>query len=270
MQRLKILVTGSHGLIGSHLIVLLKSKGHDVRALSRSHFDEIELEGFDAIIHLCGKNLDTRWAASAKKEIFESRVQSTENLVDAIKSLKNPPKTFLCASAVGIYSEPSFIANLCRAWENAASKLNAINIRVVHLRFGMVLSSEQGAFKKILKLFRWCLGGVLGSGDQYMSWITIDDAVGAIYHILTHSELAGAVNIVSPGPITNREFSLLLAKSLHRPLGPPIPAFLLRLIKGEMADELLLRSVNVQPTELLMSGYQFQYPTLQKAFQHLL
>lgn len=299
-KELKILVSGSTGLIGSHLVNLLKVAGHDVWTLVRSkklvqdkaipfdletgETDRSQLESFDAVVHLWGTSIDKRWTKKNKHELLASRYESTKRLAKIMAALENPPKAFLCASAIGFYGdrgsellseknrkgEHSFIADVCRAWENAAGILKTLGVRVVHLRFGLVLSNHKGGFSKLLIPFKLGLGSPFGSGDQYMSWITIDDVVGAIYHAIQHSELIGPVNVVSPQPVTNREFCILLAKHLHRPLGPSIPAPILRLLKGQMVDDLLLSSTKVEPKKLQESGYRFRYPTLPDAFSHLL
>lgn len=300
-KELKILVSGSNGLIGSHLVNFLKVAGHDVWTLIRRQSDPPEeksilfdldtgeterskLEGFDAVVHLWGKNIDERWTKKNKQELLASRFESTKRLAQVMGTLQNPPKAFLCASAIGFYGsrgdellsektrkgQHSFIADVCRAWEDAAALLKTLGVRVVHLRFGMVLSTSKGALRKMLAPFKLGLGGVFGQGNQYMSWIAIDDVVGAIYHALKHSDLTGPVNVVSPHPVTNREFCTLLAKHLNRSLGPSIPRPILRLLKGQMADELLLSSTKVEPKKLIESGYRFRYPTLPEALPHLI
>jgi len=298
---LKILVSGSTGLIGSSLVNFLKIAGHDVWTLVRSKSDLDEeksilfdlrtgeaerskLEGFDAVVHLWGKSIDDRWTKKTKHELLASRFETTKRLAKIMGTLEKPPKAFLCASAIGFYGNrgnqwvneknhkgrDSFLADVCRAWEDAAGLLKSLGVRVIHLRFGMVLSARKGALKKMLTPFKLGLGGVIGHGDQYMSWIAIDDVVSSIYHAIKHKDLIGPINVVTPHPVTNLEFCTLLAKHLNRSLGPPIPGPLLRLIKGQMADELLLSSTKVEPKKLLESGYRFRYPSLDEAFSHLI
>jgi uncharacterized protein (TIGR01777 family) len=301
IKPLKILITGGGGLIGSSLIDLLQICGHKVRRLVREKKDlkskvdilyhiesgEVnrgELEGFDAVVHLWGKSIQERWTKKNKKEMIQSREETTKQLVKILGSLRNPPKVFLCASAVGYYgnhgnewvdesSSPKgqlFLSQICKGWESAGDFLKIRGARVVQLRFGIVLSSKKGALYEIVKFIRRGIGSILGTGDQYMSWIAIDDAACAIYHAILTESLRGPVNICSPNPVTNREFSKKIALYLKRALGPSIPASILRFLKGDMADELLLTSVRANPKKLLESGYEFRYPLLEDAISHLI
>ncbi len=301
IKPLKILVSGGKGLIGANLIEYLEVFGHEVWRLVRkkedvkSHFDicyniesgEVDrskLEGFDAVVHLWGESIQKRWTSKNKQEILDSRYETTKQFSKILASLQNPPKAFLCASAIGYYGDrgnelldeysqngkETFLSEVCKAWEGASEFLKVHGIRVIHLRFGVVLSSKKGALYEIVKMIKRGMGGVLGTGDQYMSWIAIDDVVSAIYYIILHPNLEGAINVSSPNPISNREFSKKISAYLKKPLGPNLPPFILRFLKGEMADELLLSSIKVFPKKLIESGYEFQYPNLEEALPHLI
>jgi uncharacterized protein (TIGR01777 family) len=242
------------------------------------------LEGLDAVVHLAGDNIASgRWTAAKKTSIRNSRVQGTTVLCEALAQLVTPPTVLLSASAIGYYgvrgetilreeSPPGtgFLAEVCQVWEAATAPAAQRGIRVVHLRFGMVLSPAGGALAKMLTPFRLGLGGVIGTGKQYMSWIALDDVLGAIHHALHTETLQGPVNVVAPSAVTNREFTTTLGKVLRRPTWLPLPAFAVRLMFGEMGDALLLASTRVTPARLMASGYTFQYPELEKALQHLL
>lgn len=297
----RVLVAGASGLIGSALVSFLQSLGHDVwqmkhnatgavgskvivAELEKGVVDPTLFEGFDSIVNLCGSSMTRRWTAAAKEDVMLSRYETTRRLVQIISGLQSPPKTFLSASAVGYYGNcgsalvdedkakgaKSFLSEVCVAWENACALLKKRGIRVVNLRFGIVLSMRGGALTKLVPLFKWGFGGKLGDGLQYMSWISIEDAVGAIYHAMIHPEVFGPVNIVSPNPVTNKEFTHILARSLHRPSLLPAPKFFLRMIKGQMADEMLLSSVKVEPRRLIESNYRFRYPFLRDALEDLI
>lgn len=297
---MKILVVGATGLVGSALVPLLTTAGHTVFKLSRRNsngdpqtlvWDPAagkipvqELEGFDAVIHLAGEGIATgRWTAAQKEKIRDSRVGGTSLLSQTLAKLTNKPKHFLCASAIGYYGDrddeictetsapgTDFLADVCQAWERATLPAVEAGIRVVNMRIGVVMSPKGGALAKMLTPFKMCLGGVLGSGKQYMSCITIDDVVGGIHHCLTHQELTGPVNLVDPYAVTNRVFTKTLGRILHRPTLFPAPAFVLRLAVGEMADALLLSSTRVHPGKLLASGYQFRSPDLESGLKHVL
>jgi len=295
-----VLVTGASGLIGSALVPFLTAGGHAVTRLVRStprpgsteipwdpaarSIPTPALEGFDAMVHLAGDNIASgRWTAAKKASIRNSRVQGTTILCDALAQLVKPPKVLLCASAIGYYGDrgagivreesapgTGFLAEVCQAWEAAIAPAVQRGVRVVSLRLGVVLSSAGGALAKMLTPFRLGLGGVIGDGRQYMSWIALDDVLGAMHHALITETLHGPVNGVAPQPVTNQEFTTTLGQVLRRPTRFPLPAFVARLIFGEMADALLLASTRVAPVRLPASGYTFQYPALEEALRHLL
>jgi uncharacterized protein (TIGR01777 family) len=294
-----VLVTGSSGLIGSALVPPLIAGGHQVTRLVRTpprpgeqaiHWDPAaatldpaSLEGIEAVVHLAGENIAERWTEAKKARIRDSRVKGTRLLCEALARVATPPKVLVCASAIGYYGDrgeevlteasppgKGFLAEVCQAWEGATEAARQKGIRVVNLRFGMVLSPAGGALAKILPPFRMGLGGPLGSGRQYTSWVAIDDAVGAVQHALATEALQGPANAVAPQAVTNQEFTKTLGKVLGRPTMFPLPAFAARLMFGEMADEVLLASARVQPAKLLATGYTFRYPDLEAALRHLL
>ncbi len=297
---MKIMVTGSSGLIGSALVPLLTTGGHQVTRLVRTQpksgveeiqwdpstgrIDPVGLEGADAVVHLAGENIASgRWTPEQKAKIRDSRVEGTHALCEALSQLTHPPKTLLCASAIGYYGDrggellqetsppgTGFLAEVCRAWEAATAPAKEKGMRVVHLRFGMVLSTTGGALAKMLLPFKLGVGGIVGNGRQYWSWITLDDTIGAIHHALMTDTLHGPVNVVAPHPVTNYEFTKTLGRVLNRPTLFPVPAFAARLAFGEMADALLLASTRVAPTQLSATGYVFRYPELEGALRHLL
>jgi uncharacterized protein (TIGR01777 family) len=297
---MKVLVAGSRGLIGSALVRFLVEGGHLVTRLVRGparpggteipwgptegKLDPGMLEGHDAVVHLAGENLTAgRWTPKRKARIFNSRVRGTRLLAETLAGLAPPPKVMVCASAIGYYGDRGeevlteesslgrgFLAELCREWEAASVPAAEKGVRVVRLRTGIVLSPAGGALKKMLLPFRLGLGGRLGSGQQYMSWIALDDVLAVILRALTDDSLAGPVNAVAPNAVTNREFTRTLGRVLMRPTIFPVPAFALRTIFGEMADETLLASNRVQPAKLLTHGFAFNYPELEGALRHVL
>ena len=296
---MKVAVSGSSGLVGSALVPHLTAGGHQVARLVRSRaaspgeiawnpeagtIDSAALEGFGAIIHLAGESIaHGRWTEAKKNRIRDSRVGSTRLLTAAIAGLSRPPQVLVCASAIGYYGDrgdellkedsppgDDFLAGVCRAWEEAAEAAARRGVRVVQHRFGMILSTAGGALAKMLLPYRLGAGGPIGTGRQYVSWITLDDALGAIGHALATVTLRGPVNTVSPHPVTSREFARALGRVLHRPAILPLPAFAARLMFGEMADALLLSSQRVDPARLLSSGYHFLHPDLELALCHLL
>jgi uncharacterized protein (TIGR01777 family) len=296
---MKILISGSHGLVGTALIQALESEGHDILRLVRyaPHSEtEIEwspdrysialarLEGFDAVVHLAGESIaEGRWSDEKKKQIRESRVKGTRLLGDALANLTNPPQTFVCASAIGYYghrgdellteaSAPGndFLSGVCVEWESATALASEKGIRVVNCRFGIILDAKGGALKKMLPPFRMGVGGRIGSGNQWMSWIALDDVVSGIKFALANDSIRGPVNFVAPAPVTNAEFTKTLGQVLSRPTIFPIPAFGVRLMFAEMADALLLSSQRVEPVILQTSGYLFQHPQLDGALRHVL
>jgi uncharacterized protein (TIGR01777 family) len=293
---MKVAISGASGLIGSALRQSLISDQHEVIPLVRSGhsagilwnpdegtIDHEALEGLDVVIHLAGESIaGGRWTESFKERVFQSRSRGTSTLAKAIDQLDRPPALFLSASAVGYFGDRGdeklteesppgvgFLPLVCRAWEDAA-RLAGNATRVAITRFGVVLDTNGGALSKMLLPFRLGLGGVVGSGRQYMSWITLADAVGALRHIIEHEELEGAIHVVTPQPVTNREFTKTLGAVLHRPTILPLPAFAARLLMGEMADGLLLASTRVLPRRLTESGYRFQHPELASALQAIL
>ncbi|MBM3278250.1 MAG: TIGR01777 family oxidoreductase [Candidatus Handelsmanbacteria bacterium] len=295
---MRVLVSGAGGLIGAALIGSLRHQRHEVRCLTRGktsgsdipwdpeagRLDAGALEGLDGVVHLAGENIaGGRWTPARKERILSSRVQGTHLLSERLAGLHQPPPVLLCASAVGYYGDrgeevleedsppgQGFLAEVCRAWEGAADPVRGAGIRVAHLRFGMVLSARGGALARMLLPFRMGLGGRLGSGNQYLSWIHIDDAVLALIHLLEHPGLSGPFNATSPRPCTNADFTQALGKALRRPTPFPAPAWVLRLALGEMAEELLLASTRTRPARLLASGFRFEHPELEESLRHLL
>ena len=296
---MKILISGSSGLIGRELSKRLVEDGHQVIPLIRpeSRMQEgtvlwdpdaglLDLSGagdINAVVHLAGENIAARrWSPAQKKRIRVSRVKGTQLLARAVASLPDPPEVLVCGSAIGFYgdrgdeildenSDPGsgFLAGVCREWEDACEPAVDGSIRTVHLRTGVVLAREGGALDRMLTLFRLGLGGRLGNGHQYMSWITLGDEIAAICHILNSSNLSGPVNLVSPHPVTNAEFTRTLAKTVRRPAILPAPAFALRLALGEMADALLLSSTRVVPKKLCDTGFEFRNKELGEALAAL-
>lgn len=243
--------------------------------------DEAMLEGADVVIHLAGESIAGRWSAAKKQRIMESRREGTRTLAAALARLKHKPAVMLSASAIGYYGDrgdellteaspagEGFLAEVCRAWEAATLPAGEAGIRVCHLRFGLVLSPHGGALNLMLTPFKLGLGGKLGSGRQWVSWVHIDDVVGVMHHCVDHAEISGAVNVVAPEPVTNAQFTKTLGRVLCRPTVLPAPAFGLRLLLGEMADEGLLASVRVLPRKLEETHYRFKHPNLEAALRH--
>ena len=294
-----VLVSGSSGLVGSALVSALGDEGHQVRRLTRSGgsspeggvrwdpssgmIDAAGLEGVDAVVHLAGENIVGRWTAAKKARIRDSRVEGTYLLSGALAKLSTPPKVMVCASATGYYGERgnellteesapghNFLAGVCQEWEAAADPAREAGVRVVYMRFGIVLSTEGGALATTLPIFKLGGGGRIGSGRQYQSWIALDDVVGAVLHALSTDSLSGPVNVTVPDPPTNIEYTNTLGRVLGRPTVFPLPAPVARLVLGEVADELLLASQRIEPARLKESGYSYRYPQLEGAFRHLL
>ena len=292
----KILVSGSSGLIGAALVPALQSNGYEVVRLVRgaSASGQVgwdparplapeSVSGFEVIIHLAGESIVGRWTEAKKRRIRESRVQGTRALAAALAKAPQPPRLLISASAIGYYgnrgeetlredssSGDGFLPEVCREWEAAAEPASKAGIRAVQMRFGAVLSAVGGALQKMLLPFRMGVGGKVGNGRQWMSWIAIDDLVGAIQHVIKTDTLQGPVNGVGPGPVRNAEFTKTLASVLSRPAIFPMPGFAARLAFGQMADELLLASQRVEPAKLMASGYVFQKPDLSTALEDIL
>lgn len=295
---MNVAITGAGGLVGSNLIPLLTTGGHRVTRLVRraagegeiawnptaATFDAGPLDGIDAVVHLAGENIaGRRWTPAFKARIRDSRIGPTRALCEGLARMKSPPRVLVAASAIGIYGdrgdEPlsedsspgtTFLSELVRDWEAATRPAVEAGIRVVNLRFGVILSPRDGALAEMLLPFKLGAGGVIAGGRQFMSWISIDDASGAIYHALRTDAIRGPVNAVAPHPVTNREFTKTLGRVLRRPTIFPMPAFAARLAFGEMANELLIGGANVQPRQLLATGYPFRHETLESALRHLL
>jgi hypothetical protein len=295
---MKIVISGASGLIGTQLVAKLSSSGHEVVRLVRRSpksgeiqwnpksgtLDAAALEGADAIIHLSGAGIgDKRWSDGYRKEILDSRTATTALLAKTMASLSRKPSVFLSGSAIGIYGARNdeqltevsthgtgFLAEVCEQWEAAAKPAVDAGIRTVYLRTGIVLSPKGGALKKLLPLFKLGVGGKFGNGKQWQSWISIDDEIGAIEHLLT-ANVSGAVNLTAPNPVTNAEFTKVLASVLKRPAIVPVPTFAPKiLLGGELADALLFTGQRVIPAALNASGYMFKHTTLESAFRSLL
>lgn len=293
---MRILISGSTGLIGEALTAAAAGRGHEITRLSRGNavtaprvlWDPVTgeiplrlLEGFDAVVHLAGESIAAgRWTAARKKRIRDSRVYGTANLVRALTSLERPPKIFVSASAIGFYGDrgndvlteesvagEGFLPSVCREWEAAADPLRALGARVVHARFGIVLSRKGGALPKMLLPFRLGLGGPIGNGRQWWSWVALPDVVESLLHMLENGSLAGPVNVTAPVAVTNRDFTDTLGRVLRRPTVFPLPAFAARLVLGEMASALLLASARVEPRRLAQSGFTFRFPDLGTALK---
>lgn len=292
---MKVLIAGASGLVGSALIPALETEGAEVTRLVRTsagageiewhpNNDQLEpakLEGCDAIINLAGENIaGGRWTDDQKRKIRDSRVNGTHLLSEAIGKLSKRPSVFVCASATGIYGDrgdeildeqsesgSGFLAGVCREWEQATGPAVQAGVRTVNLRFGPILAREGGMLAKLLTPFKMGMGGKVGSGKQYISWVAIDDAVGAIRIALSDELIRGPLNAVSPNPVTNEVFTKTLGHVLSRPTALAMPAFAVRLAFGEMADEMLLVSQRVLPKKLAEAGYEFQQPELEGALR---
>jgi uncharacterized protein (TIGR01777 family) len=293
---MEVVISGASGLVGTALARSLRADGHVVRPLvrpggggrddaeavrwdpSEGSIDATALEGVDAVVHLAGAGIgDARWTAKRKRLILESRTRGTTLVAETLAKLQAPPKVLVSASGVHAYGDggdrvltetsprgTGFLAEVVEAWEAATRAASDAGIRTVHARSGMVLSRAGGALKPLLRLFRLGLGGRLGSGNQWMSWISLTDEVGALRFAID-GDLAGPINFTAPDPVTNRDFTRALGKALGRPTFLPVPQFGPRLVLGEMADELLFASLRVEPTALETAGYRFTHPDLDGA-----
>ncbi len=295
---MKILIAGATGLIGTALRDALKAKGHEMIFVSRSEprnenfvqwsmdegFREDDLprlEGLDAAINLAGESISgLRWTEEKKKAIRDSRVDGTRRLIELFAKLKQPPRTFIAGSAVGFYGDrgddvmteastagDTFLAEVCKEWEAESRRAEDLGIRTVLLRTGIVLSKDGGALGTMLTPFKFGVGGVVGSGKQWMSWVSLDDEIRAIVYALENENIRGAVNVTSPNPVTNEEFTRTLGDVLYRPTILPLPEFAVNMIFGEMGDALLLDSSRVVPKRLEDNGFEFKYPELKLAIQ---
>ncbi len=293
---MRILVSGSTGLIGRHLVIFLENLGHQVVRLVRSQRlptqDEIvwnpasgivdpqAFVGIEAVIHLAGENIAARrWTKEVKNELFRSRCRDTWLLCQALGRLKIPPKVVITASAIGYYGDrgeesldesmgvgKGFLADLCDHWERATEVIEQNGTRVAHSRFGAVMTMEGGMLRKLATSFRLGLGATLGNGKQWLCWVGIEDVISALYHILTDSRLRGPVNVCTEHPLRNEDFTRLFAKALHRKAFLRIPAPVLRLLFGDLANEGFLASAKALPKRLLSTGFTFKQPYFEQLF----
>ncbi len=298
-RAMKVAITGASGLVGSALVPFLTAGGHEVVRLVRrapttknearwnpdaGTIDAAALEGVDAVVHLAGENIaEGRWTADRKTRLRTSRVASTRLLTETLAGLKRKPRVLIAASAIGYYGErgetwvseedapaDDFLGRLAEEWEAATVPAATAGIRVVNLRAGIVLSPAGGALGKMLLPFKAGLGGVMGPGTQYMSWVAIDDLLGILHHALDRTDLTGPVNAVAPSPVTNAEFTKTLGRVLGRPTVAAVPGFALRLAFGEMAEATILASTRVRPARLQATRYRFRFPSLEGALRHVL
>jgi uncharacterized protein len=297
---MKILISGASGLVGRALAGVLRAQGYQVARLVRpgsaASADDISwdpsaatvdvsaMEGADAVVHLSGASVARgRWTPARKALLRSSRIDTTRVLVDALASLRQKPRVFVCASAIGCYGDrgdeiltessaigTDFLSLLVRDWEAEAARAEICGIRTVELRFGVILSAEGGALAAMLKPFKFGMGGRLGSGKQWMSWISLEDAVGVVCSAIADEQLTGPLNVVAPNPLRNADFTRITAAVLHRRAIFGAPAFALRIALGEMADGLLLASLRVMPERLLATGYQFRYAEFEPALRAIL
>jgi hypothetical protein len=296
---MKILVTGASGLVGSALVPFLTAREHQVTRLVRKppgsgaqelswdpdagRLDATSLEAFDAVVHLAGESIAQRWTDTKMRRILDSRVTGTRMLACALAALERPPQVMVSASAVGYYgnrgdevlveeSSPGsgFLADVCCQWEQAAGPVTGGGTRLVVIRIGMILSAAGGALRRMLPPFRFGIGGKLGSGNQYVSWIALDDLLEIILFTLANPALRGAVNAVAPNPVTNLEFTQALGQVLRRATLVSVPAFAIQLMFGEMGEQVLLASARVKPARLTAAAFAFRYPELEPALRRAL
>jgi uncharacterized protein len=292
-----VAISGASGLIGSALADALAADGYSVRRFirvgrqphpgdipwdpARARLEKAALEGIDAVVHLAGEPIGQRWTPSVRRRIRESRIAGTRLIATSIASLSRPPRVFVSGSAMGIYGSRGdevldeasaigrdFLAGVAAEWEAEADRAASAVVRVVKLRTGLVLSPRGGALARLLLPFRLGVGGRVGSGRQWVSWIALSDTVRAIRHVMESDGVVGPVNLAAPNPVTNRELTSTLAKVLRRPALVPVPAIALRVVFGEMGDATLLASQRMQPRRLLESGFQFNHPTLEYALRY--
>jgi len=277
---MKILVTGSSGLIGMALVESLSRQGHAITRYNRAQ--PLALDGFEAVVHLAGKSIASRWTKAKKQQIYSSRVDLTRELSNGLAHATHPPRVLICASAIGFYGDrgsemlteespmgSGFLTDVVTGWESATAPASQAGIRVANLRFGIVLDARQGALAKMLPPFKIGAGGIVGSGRQYWSWVDVADVVSVIEHVLTTDSIRGPLNVVSPHAVTNREFTKTLGYVLRRPTIMPLPAVVVKILFGEMSH-LLLASTRVLPVRLAASGYRFRYPMLDESLRQLL
>jgi hypothetical protein len=298
---MKILISGASGLVGTHLIPTLKAKGHEVFRLVRktpqsadeiqwdagkgfSESERVRLENFQSVVHLAGDNVASEnWSEEKKRKIRDSRVIGTKVLVDALKTLQSPPQILVSASATGFYGDRKdeilnedsakgvgFLSEVCAAWEAESIKAEQFGARVVMPRIGIVLTKDGGALEKMLTPFKFGVGGRIGSGSQWMSWIALEDLIRIIHFALENESLHGAVNAVAPNPVTNEEFTRIFGKVLHRPTILPVPEFAVKLMFGEMGETLLLEGARVLPKRLTENGFEFEFANLEAAMKKAL
>lgn len=297
---MKFAIAGSSGFVGKALVQKLRKDGHEVLRLVRENanlpadaiawnpqsgvIDTGKLDSVDVVVNLAGENIaDGLWTRKKKKRIWESRVVTTENLSAILVSLPNPPKVLINASAIGYYGDcgekeiaedsppgSQFLARLCQEWEKATKSAENAGIRVVNLRIGMVLDSDGGALKKMSTLFKMCLGGVVGTGDQFISWITLQDLLSIVCFAVRDTRVKGPINAVSPEPVRNRKFTKALGKVLKRPTLCPLPAFIAKMVFGEMGEALLLEGARIYPLKLQKLGFNFEHKNIHEALQKLL
>jgi uncharacterized protein (TIGR01777 family) len=282
---MKIVIAGASGLVGSALVPFLEHGGHEVVALKRDPENLYHLDNLnpDVVINLSGENIASRWTEEKKKRIRDSRIQTTEILAREAAAIKNPPKVFINASAIGIYGDrgeatidessprgSGFLSDVVVDWEKALQPVKDAKIRSISMRFGVILSKEGGALAKMLTPFKLGMGGPIGSGKQFMSWIAIDDVVGAIHHVITDTKLEGPINFVAPHPERNGDFAKILGEVLSRPAIVPMPEWSVKLLFGEMGEELLLSGAKVEPKKLMESGYPFLYFDVKSALKKIL